>query len=75
MNWSQKDFAREAGIGISAVAKIEASDGNLTLRILEAAVHNLEAAGLTYDGKTEDGGAAIRIRKGSRAFKLLHNTE
>lgn len=64
--WSQDDLAREAGIGLGTLKRLEADDGDLGGRPATAAaiVSALESAGIIFVADNEEG-PGVRLRKRS----------
>lgn len=61
LNWSARELAQVANLGLSTVQRVEAG-GAITGANLNAIRHTLEAAGIEFIPENESG-AGVRLRK------------
>lgn len=56
LRWSADDLALSAGVGIATVRRFESVNGvpSGQIRVLEAVIKSLEAAGIEFIGTPED---------------------
>ena len=61
LDWSREKLSQESGIGISALMRLEASDGIPAgnIKTFKAVQTSLEAAGIEFIG-TPESGAGVR---------------
>ncbi|MBI0538982.1 XRE family transcriptional regulator [Roseomonas sp. KE2513] len=65
VRWSAEDLARESGVGLSTVRRIEAADGvpSASAKNLASLQRSLETAGVIFVPENGDG-PGVRLRKG-----------
>ena len=63
VRWSAQELAKNAGVGVSTVQRIEGSEGvpAVSARNLQAIQRALEAAGVTFIDE-DGGGPGVRLR-------------
>ncbi len=65
LDWSQRDLAREAGVGIVTVRQLEAGINQPRRATLVVVRHTLEAAGIEFI-EDNGGGVGVRFREARR---------
>ena len=64
LDWSRDALARHSGVGISALMRLESSDGvpSGNIKTFEAVQKAFEKAGIEFIGSPDDG-PGVRLRK------------
>ena len=66
LNWSRAELAHESGIGLSALMRLESSEGipGGHIKTLDTVQKTFEEAGVQFIGTPEDG-PGVRLKKSS----------
>ena len=66
LNWSRSELAHESGLGLSALMRLESSEGipGGHIKTLDTVQKTFEEAGVQFIGTPEDG-PGVRLKKSS----------
>ena len=65
LRWSAQKLADESGVSWKTIQRMESCDGvpSATARNIEKIQKTLEAAGVIFIDRNEDGGAGVRLKR------------